>query len=51
MSFFDPRMRSEILPDAWFDYDAHVEVDSRNRYLIDHLTRTGWICFRIVISL
>lgn len=45
MSFFDPQMTHESLPDGWFDYDLHVEVPTTNIRLIKHLENTNWIYF------
>lgn len=45
MSFFDPQMTHNSLPDGWFDYDLHVEVSPTDIRLIRHLENTNWVYF------
>ena len=45
MSFFDPQIINESLPQNWFDYEYHLEVDVRNVHHIQVLESKGWVKF------
>lgn len=45
MSFNDPTMINNKLPEHWNDYDLHVEVNVMEYYLIEYLEKTKWVYF------
>jgi hypothetical protein len=45
MSFFDPTMINNPLPEGWINYDLHIEVYESDYILIKHLEKTKWEYF------
>jgi hypothetical protein len=46
MSFFDPTMNNDPLPEGWENYDLHTEINEQESELINYLEKNKMVWFK-----